>query len=409
MGASMGANSKPVVRIAFAGLICAVVAACGGGDRREPAPVVYRNAPSGSGQLAPAPAPSPEIQSAAAPVTAPAPVPSGQADGRGVVYYDGYETIRARRGDGVADMAARVGMTGAELAAYNGLSTQYAPQEGDELVLPARADRYQGTITAPAPQPVAVASTPQSASSFPSVYAPSVSAPEDQTASAPPQPVQPAPAAETGSTGWSADLARAAITGGDATAQAPAPAPQQGAARASIPAEPLPPAEPRLVSPAADPAPAPVERAPQPQAPEIASVTPEPAAPAPASVSSSARFIKPTTAPIALPFSRAAGPGRNDGVDFATRAGDPVAAADNGTVALISKSLGGLGTIVLVRHEDEFLTVYGRVDNVTVRKGDRVSRGQVIAQVADLTAPRNPYLHFEVRRGAESVDPQQYF
>ena len=95
--------------------------------------------------------------------------------------------------------------------------------------------------------------------------------------------------------------------------------------------------------------------------------------------------------------------------DFATNAGDPVVAADKGTVALVSKSLGGLGTILLIRHENQFLTVYGRLGGVTVRKGDPVERGQVIATVADLTAPRQPHLHFEVRKGAESVDPMQYF
>ena len=82
--------------------------------------------------------------------------------------------------------------------------------------------------------------------------------------------------------------------------------------------------------------------------------------------------------------------------------------ADSGTVVLVSRSLGGLGTIVLVRHENEFLTVYGRIDGVVVSKGDRVERGQVIATVADLKPPRTPSLHFEIRRGPESVDPEEF-
>ena len=75
---------------------------------------------------------------------------------------------------------------------------------------------------------------------------------------------------------------------------------------------------------------------------------------------------------------------------------------------MVSRSLGGLGTIVLIRHENEFLTVYGRIDDVVVRKGDRVERGQVIAKVADLKPPRTSALHFEIRRGPESVDPEQF-
>ncbi len=83
-------------------------------------------------------------------------------------------------------------------------------------------------------------------------------------------------------------------------------------------------------------------------------------------------------------------------------------AADSGTVVLVSRSLGGLGTILLIRHQNEFLTVYGRIDDVAVNKGDRVERGQVIAKVADLKAPRTSALHFEVRRGPESVDPEGF-
>ena len=72
------------------------------------------------------------------------------------------------------------------------------------------------------------------------------------------------------------------------------------------------------------------------------------------------------------------------------------------------KSLGGLGPIVLVRHPDEILTVYGRIDNVTVKKGDLVRSGQKIGVVSNATAPAEPRMHFEVRRGAESLDPSQF-
>ena len=80
----------------------------------------------------------------------------------------------------------------------------------------------------------------------------------------------------------------------------------------------------------------------------------------------------------------------------------------DGEVALVSKALGGLGTIVLLRHPDEMLTVYGRLAEVTVAKGDIVSRGQRIGAVAQPEAPAEPRLHFEVREGARSVDPMAY-
>jgi murein DD-endopeptidase MepM/ murein hydrolase activator NlpD len=83
-----------------------------------------------------------------------------------------------------------------------------------------------------------------------------------------------------------------------------------------------------------------------------------------------------------------------------------VVAAASGEVALVSQSLGGLGTIVLLRHPGDYLTVYGRIERVTVAKGDFVSQGQKIGVVSPSTQPR---MHFEVRHGAESMDPERFF
>lgn len=331
------------------------LAACAS-ERQEPAPVVYRT----EAPAAPAQRPAPE-PSSVAPSAAPSPIPSGQADSRGVVHYDGYETIRARDNDTVDSMAARVGITGSELAAYNGLSTQYAPREGDELVIPARASGSGGgSGSAGGPAGGGVTQTALDPA-VPSEYRPS--APERMAEAG----ATAAPAAETGGNQeWSADLAREAI------GESP---PQSGGAETART--------------------------------ETAAVEPPAPPPAPAS-SGSNGFSRPVDAAVSRPFSRSPGPDRNDGVDFATQAGDSVRAAASGTVALISESLGGLGTIVLIRHDNEYLTVYGRVDGVTVAKGDRVERGQVIAKVADLAPPQSPSLHYEVRRGAESIDPSPY-
>lgn len=333
-----------------------ILAACAG-EPREPAPITYRT------PVSPSPTARPEAQpSQAAPLAAPSPVPSGQADSRGVVYYDGYESIRARAGDSIDSMAARVGLTGSELAAYNGLSTQYTPREGDELVLPAKPGRYQGTVTASA-SPTVEAAAPG--------YEPSA-------------PARPGAAAASGEV-WSAERARAAI--------------------GEEPAQPKVEAAP-LMPPEAKPAPEPEPKSET--ATAAASTQPTPAPAAAAQKSGPSGFVRPVDAEVSRPFSRAAGPDRNDGVDFATKAGDPVRAAGDGTVALISESLGGLGTIILIRHDNDYLTVYGRVADVTVAKGDRIKKGQVIAKVADLAPPQGPSLHYEVRRGAESIDPAPY-
>jgi septal ring factor EnvC (AmiA/AmiB activator) len=128
-----------------------------------------------------------------------------------------------------------------------------------------------------------------------------------------------------------------------------------------------------------------------------------PSAPAP----SAAIFAAPVDGPITRAYSTGAGGPRNDGVDFSAPAGATVTAAADGQVALISDSLGGLGTIVLIRHQGELLTVYGRVADVIVAKGERVRRGQPIGAVAP-AADGPSTLHFEVRQGANSVNPEDY-
>jgi murein DD-endopeptidase MepM/ murein hydrolase activator NlpD len=61
--------------------------------------------------------------------------------------------------------------------------------------------------------------------------------------------------------------------------------------------------------------------------------------------------------------------------------------------------------IVVVKHPDNLLTVYANVDGITVKKGDTVKRGQNIAKIRD---GDSNYVHFEVRKGFNSVDPMPY-
>jgi len=99
------------------------------------------------------------------------------------------------------------------------------------------------------------------------------------------------------------------------------------------------------------------------------------------------------------------GSAKNEGVDFQTKAGAVVSAAEAGEVALVSPSLDRDGKILLIRHVDELITVYTDIDGITVQKGDKVKRGQKVGVVASASKPR---LHFEVRRGVEPVDPEIY-
>lgn len=79
-------------------------------------------------------------------------------------------------------------------------------------------------------------------------------------------------------------------------------------------------------------------------------------------------------------------------------------AAAAGTVAAITRDTNQVPIIVL-RHADNLLTVYAGVDDLTVAKGDTVKRGETIAKIR---AGSSSFLHFEVRKGLDSVDPMPF-
>jgi len=95
---------------------------------------------------------------------------------------------------------------------------------------------------------------------------------------------------------------------------------------------------------------------------------------------------------------------KNEGIDFAAPAGAPVKAAADGEVAAITRDTDQVPILVL-RHAGNLLTVYANISDITVKKGDKVSRGKTIAKVR---AGSPSFLHFEVREGFESVNPTSY-
>lgn len=114
--------------------------------------------------------------------------------------------------------------------------------------------------------------------------------------------------------------------------------------------------------------------------------------------SGSGRFAMPASGSIIRTYKK----GTNEGIDIAAAPGSPVKAASGGTVAAVTRDTDGV-PIVVVRHDDGLMTVYAGVDKLSVNKGDSVSRGQSIG-----AARSSGVLHFEVRKGFDSVDPEGY-
>jgi len=97
----------------------------------------------------------------------------------------------------------------------------------------------------------------------------------------------------------------------------------------------------------------------------------------------------------------------HDGVDIAAPAGTPVYAADSGVV-IFSGTLHGYGNTVIIRHDDDYATVYGHNERNLVSEGNRVARGQEIGEIGLSGRTTGANLHFEVRRDNVAKDPLAY-
>ena len=96
------------------------------------------------------------------------------------------------------------------------------------------------------------------------------------------------------------------------------------------------------------------------------------------------------------------------GVDINANSGDPIYAADSGTVAIATYS-SSYGYYVVINHGGGNSTLYAHMSSMAVSAGDTVTQGQVIGYVGSTGWSTGPHLHFETRSGGSTVDPMTYF
>jgi len=334
---------------------------------------------------------------------APRPAP----DARGVISYDDYQVAVARSGDTALSIGNRLGISGTELARFNGLQPDTPLRAGELLALPSRVQATPAAPVSTGPTDITtIAGEAIDRAELPD--APQGTATASQSAPAGKQPLQ--HRVERGETAYSiarrygvsvSALADWNALGPDLevrdnqvlmipvtsakpedtrTAALESTEPGQGTATPVPPSasQPLPPPEPAAVE--------------TPASPDLG--TQQTAA------SDNSSFAMPVTGSIIRSYDK----GRNDGIGIAAAPGTPVKAAKGGEVAAITRDTDQVPILVL-RHPDNLLSVYANVGDIKVSKGDKVNRGQQIAAIA----PGDPsFLHFEIREGIESVDPLDY-
>jgi len=133
--------------------------------------------------------------------------------------------------------------------------------------------------------------------------------------------------------------------------------------------------------------------------PGVAAAAAEPAA----ATESGLSWIWPVPGPVLAGFDEL----KNKGLDLGGAAGEPVLAAAEGRVVYVGAGLRGYGNLIILKHNNTYLTAYAHNKTLLVKEDQVVRKGQKIAEMGNSDADRVK-LHFEVRRQGKPVDPLKY-
>lgn len=122
-----------------------------------------------------------------------------------------------------------------------------------------------------------------------------------------------------------------------------------------------------------------------------------------AAAESGLSWIWPVPGPVLTGFDEV----KNKGLDLGGAAGEPVLAAADGRVVYVGAGLRGYGNLIILKHNNTYLTAYAHNQSLLVKEDQAVRRGQKIAEMGNSDADRVK-LHFEVRRQGKPVDPLKY-
>lgn len=98
----------------------------------------------------------------------------------------------------------------------------------------------------------------------------------------------------------------------------------------------------------------------------------------------------------------------HDGIDIPAPIGTPILAVDTGVVIYSDNGIRGYGNMIVLAHGDDLFTVYAHNKKNKVKKGERVDRGQKIAEIGNTGRSTGPHLHFEIRVKNKVRNPAQY-
>ncbi|MFQ6777899.1 MAG: peptidoglycan DD-metalloendopeptidase family protein [Alphaproteobacteria bacterium] len=123
---------------------------------------------------------------------------------------------------------------------------------------------------------------------------------------------------------------------------------------------------------------------------------------------SSSKFSWPVRGTVLSAYGEKANGLFNEGINIKATRGTAVMAAENGVVAYAGNEIKGMGNLVIMQHSDGWMTVYGHLDSMNVKRGSKLSVGQKLGTVGTSGKVDQAQLHFEIRKGTRSYNPTQY-
>lgn len=122
----------------------------------------------------------------------------------------------------------------------------------------------------------------------------------------------------------------------------------------------------------------------------------------------SSTFIWPVNGEVTSQFGIKPGGLRNDGINIAAGEGTPIRAVADGEVLYMNGDMKGAGSLILLRHANGWVSTYAHNKDISVKQGDKVQQGDVIAYVGKTGNVTKPQLHFSLRKDKKPMNPEKY-
>ena len=119
-------------------------------------------------------------------------------------------------------------------------------------------------------------------------------------------------------------------------------------------------------------------------------------------------FIWPIEGEVVSKFGHKSGGLYNDGINIKAQNNQLVKASRDGVIAYVGNELRGYGNLIIIKHSNNWISAYAHLDQSKVKRGDKVTKGSIIATAGSTGNVDYPQLYFGIRKGREAVNPEKY-